>query len=322
MAHLVHDRYDVGDKLGEGGMGVVYRATDTRLGRPVALKVVHERLADSASARARLIREAQVAASLNHPNICTIYEVFELDRDEAGREDAARIGDGPVIVLELVEGETLHARLARTGRLPLRELVDVGVQIADGLAEAHQQQIIHRDLKPQNVFLTRSGRVKILDFGLARAVPQAAGPEAATVRLDTATGDAAGGGVKGTVPYMSPEQATGRMLDSRSDVFSFGIMLYEMAGGRRPFRGDTSVEVLARILEAEPPSLGDLRPELPAALERIVQRCLRKAPDDRYHDTRDLLTDLREVQDTLRTSSERRPPFQPLQRPRRETESD
>jgi Tol biopolymer transport system component len=296
--------YRILEKLGEGGMGVVYKAVDLTLGRNVALKVMRERLTDSPEARARLIREAMVAASLNHPNICTIYEVF--DAEPQRDDDGAPFGGGPVIALELIDGETLRTALSRAGRFDARGLTDVAVQIAEGLAEAHQRRIVHRDLKPQNILITPAGRVKILDFGLAKAVSEAGPIHDATTQMDAITDQwHAGPGVLGTAPYMSPEQATGKPLDSRSDVFAFGIVLYELATGQRPFRGDTSVQVIARILEADPPALGLERPDLPPDLERIIRRCLQKHPDDRYNDTRDLSADLRAVQDGLRLASGR-----------------
>jgi serine/threonine protein kinase len=312
MLNRTLGHYRIVDKLGEGGMGVVYKAIDLTLGRNVALKVVHERLTQSAEARARLMREAQVAAALNHPNICTIYEVFEAEPQPAG-DAVASFAGGPVIALELVDGDTLKAALSRAGRFSARELVDFGAQIADGLAEAHQRRIVHRDLKPQNILVTTSGRVKILDFGLAKAVADAGPTHDATTQLDAITDKwQAGAGVLGTAPYMSPEQAAGKPLDSRSDVFSFGTVLYELAAGQRPFRGETTVQVVAKILEAEPPPLSADRPDLPPDIERIIRRCLQKNPDDRYNDTRDLLADLRATQDGLRLASGRSAALAPV----------
>ena len=305
MLNRTLGHYRIVQQLGEGGMGVVYKALDLTLGRPVALKIVHERLTQSAEARARLLREAQLAAALNHPNICTIYEVFEAD-PQPGDADTPPFGGGPVIALELVDGETLRAALTHVGRFGAKELVDIAVQIADGLAEAHQRRIVHRDLKPHNVLITPAGRIKILDFGLAKAVAESGPTHDATTQMDAITDKwQAGAGVLGTAPYMSPEQAAGKALDSRSDVFSFGTMLYELATGQRPFRGETSVQVVAKILEAEPSPIAAERPDLPAEVDRIIHRCLQKSPDDRYNDTRDLCADLRAAQDALRLVSGR-----------------
>lgn len=305
MLNRTLGHYRIVQQLGEGGMGAVYKALDLTLGRPVALKIVHERLTQSAEARARLLREAQVAAALNHPNICTIYEVFEAG-PQPGDADTPPFGGGPVIALELVDGETLRAALTRVGRFGARELVDIAVQMADGLAEAHQRRIVHRDLKPHNVLITPAGRIKILDFGLAKAIAESEPTHDATTQMDAITDKwQAGAGVLGTAPYMSPEQAAGKPLDSRSDVFSFGTMLYELATGQRPFRGETSVQVVAKILEAEPPPIAVERPDLPVEVDRIIHRCLQKSPDDRYNDTRDLCADLRAAQDALRLVSGR-----------------
>lgn len=305
MLNRTLGHYRIVEKIGEGGMGVVYKAVDLTLGRHVALKIVHERLTQSEEARARLMREAQIAAALNHPNICTIHEVFEAG-PQPGGEGVPPFSGGPVIALELIDGDTLRAALNRVRRFGARDLVDIGVQIADGLAEAHQRRIVHRDLKPQNILLTSSGRVKILDFGLAKAVTETTPTHDATTQMDAITDRwQAGPGVLGTAPYMSPEQAAGKPLDSRSDVFAFGTVLYELAAGQRPFRGDTSVQVVAKILEADPPPLSAERPDLPPEIERIIRRCLQKTPDDRYNDTRDLCADLRTVQDALRLTSGR-----------------
>lgn len=302
MANETLSHYRVEDKIGEGGMGAVYRALDLTLNRSVALKIIHERLAHTPGARERVVREAQLVASLNHPNVCTIYEVFSVDRDSATAPAGA-----PVIVLELMEGQTLRDYLARAGPLQPKHLLDIAIQITDGLVEAHRWHIVHRDLKPQNIFITPAHRVKILDFGLAKAVAEQSATADASTRADFRTDPmTAHGVIMGTSFYMSPEQASGVPVDHRSDIFSLGILLYEMASGVRPFTGDTTVQVLAKILEAEPASLLEVRPGVPADIDRIIRRCLQKNPNDRYNDTRDLYGDLKEAQDAFRLSTDPR----------------
>jgi TolB-like protein len=272
-------------KLGEGGMGVVWKAEDIGLHRPVALKVLSQEVAGREDMRARFLREARTAAALNHPNICTIYEVGEVDQ-------------APFIAMELMEGITLESRLA-SGELELGDLIRIGLHVAEGLAAAHAAGIVHRDLKPANVMLAADGQVKILDFGLAK--PQ--GPIVGEASDGTPTGAITAemtreGTILGTVSYMSPEQAEGKVVDSRSDIFSFGALLYQMASGALPFRGDTVTSTLAKILEAEPEPVSRLRSGLPADLERVIRRCLQKRPEDRYNDTRDLVAELRDLQTT------------------------
>ena len=259
--------YNVVALIGSGGMGEVYRARDPRLGREVAIKVLSPR-AGSGDPTLRLDREARAVAALNHPNILAVYDVGVADRL-------------PYVVSELLEGETLRARL-RAGPLPWPAGVEFARQAASGLAAAHDKGIVHRDLKPENVFLTRDGRLKILDFGLARqvAVPANAADSPTTPLLTQP------GTVLGTVGYMAPEQVRGRSADARSDVFSFGAVLYEMLSGRRAFAGDSGVETMNAILTGEPPSLSAA--EVPAGLERIVLRCLRKEADERFASGRDL----------------------------------
>jgi serine/threonine-protein kinase len=259
--------YNVVALIGSGGMGEVYRARDPRLGREVAIKVLSPRTGGG-DPTLRLDREARAVAALNHPNILAVYDVGVADRV-------------PYVVSELLEGETLRARL-RSGPLPWPAGVDLGRQAASGLAAAHDKGIVHRDLKPENLFLTRDGRLKILDFGLARQVVTPANPtDTPTTPLLTQPGT-----VLGTVGYMAPEQVRGRAVDARSDVFSFGAVLYEMLSGRRAFTGGSSVETMNAILTEEPPSLSG--GEVPAGLERIVLRCLGKEPDARFSSARDL----------------------------------
>lgn len=295
-------RYRIGDRLGAGGMGVVYRAEDTTLRRPVALKFLAVDLAADAEYQARFLREARVAAALSHPNTCVVFEVGQADRrvESTDGEGIAEPGT-PFIAMELVEGETLSARLNRSGGLPVPTIVDIASQIAEGLAEAHAHQIVHRDLKPHNVMITPDGRVKIVDFGLAKPLtPERQGGITSTSEMISA--DVADSVVIGTCAYMSPEQAVGKPMDARSDVFSFGIMLYELVAGRLPFEGDTPTEVLARILEARPAAL-PASTARPRALDRIIWRCLEKQPAARYRDGAELLGDLR----ALRAAASGRP---------------
>jgi eukaryotic-like serine/threonine-protein kinase len=264
--------YEVRGLLGAGGMGEVYRARDPRLGRDVAIKVLPGAAAVDADRLERFQREARAAGALNHPNVLAVF-------------DLAFDGGVPYIVSELLEGETLRERL-RTGGLALQRAIQYGAQIAQGLAAAHEKGIVHRDLKPENLFLTKDGRVKILDFGLAklREVGRSVGDamsEASTVPTEA-------GIVLGTVGYMSPEQARGLPTDTRSDIFSFGAVLYEMVANRRAFQGTSPAETLAAILKEDPPELW--RPERPVSLglERIVRRCLEKDPDHRFRSAYDL----------------------------------
>ncbi len=247
-------------------MGEVYRARDLRLGRTVALKVL--RTDEGPELLHRLDREARAASALNHPNIVHLYDV-----GEAGRH---------YVVMEHVEGETLRRRLAR-GPLPLRELVDLAAQLADGLAAAHRAGIVHRDLKPENLMVTPDGVLKILDFGLAKLMPAPLGDLDARDTLSRHGTRA--GSLLGTLEYMSPEQASGRLVDLRTDQFSFGLIVHEMATGRPAFRRDTPAEVLAAVIERDPEPLRRLCPEVPEALEHVVSRCLQKDPGLRYAST-------------------------------------
>jgi Tol biopolymer transport system component len=262
--------YEILSPLGQGGMGVVFRARDTRLDRVVAVKVLPKSLAEDADAGARFEREAKAVAALTHPNILAIHDFGH----EQGMSYAA---------MELLEGETLRQRLSE-GALPGRKAVEIALQIASGLAAAHEKGIVHRDLKPENVFLLASGQVKVLDFGLARVEPVAAeGQEVATVSLSTEPGR-----VMGTVGYMAPEQVRGKATDARADIFAFGAVLYEMLTGQRAFRGESPVETLNAILKEDPPSLFESAPYFAPALERIVRRCLEKRPEERFRTAHDL----------------------------------
>ena len=269
--------YEVIDRLGAGGMGEVYRARDTRLGRTVALKIL--RAGSDPELLHRLDREARAASALNHPNIVHIYDVG-VAAGEAGAH---------YVVMEHVLGETLRRRLAK-GALAIDELLDLGAQLTDGLANAHRAGIIHRDLKPENLMVTPGGALKILDFGLVKLVTAPLGEIDARETLSHHATRA--GMLLGTLEYMSPEQASGRPVDHRTDQFSVGLLLFEMATGRPVFRRDTPTQVLAAVIEREAEPLSRLRPDVPPALEALVARCLRKDPADRFAKTDELASEL------------------------------
>ena len=272
-------RYEIRSRLGAGGMGEVFLADDTQLGRRVALKFLPAGAAADEHARRRLLREARAAATLDHPHICSVYEVGE--------------AEGLLfIAMRYVEGDTLAARLGR-GSLELRETLAIAIQVVDALGEAHARGVLHRDLKPANVMLNSRGDAVVMDFGLAK-------PSAGTALTDetgTASVLTTPGAVVGTVPYMSPEQVRGEVLDLRSDLFSAGVLLYEMVSGRRPFDDSNSFATAAAILTREPLSPVTLVPGIPAELERIVLKLLRKNPEERYQTAKDLLIDLRALKD-------------------------
>src|SRR5437764_4249493 len=265
-------QYKVLSLLGEGGMGEVYRARDTKLGRDVAIKVLPAAFSADAERLNRVEQEAQASGELNHPNILSIYHI--------GTHEGA-----PYIVSELLEGETLRERMA-SGALPQRKAIDYGLQIAKGLAAAHEKGIVHRDIKPDNIFITDDGRVKILDFGLAKltAIDGAQSQtEVPTRKVNTDPGT-----VMGTMGYMSPEQLKGQHVDHRSDIFSFGAILYEMLSRKRAFRGDSMAETMSAILREDPPDLSETNKIVSPALERVVRHCLEKNPAERFHSARDL----------------------------------
>lgn len=270
-------QYEIIAAIGAGGMGEVYRARDTRLQRDVAIKVLPHAFAEDRERLARFEHEARTASGLNHPNILTIFEIAESDT-------------GRYIVSELVAGETLRAKLRRqTGGLAIDECLDIAAQIASGLATAHDAGIVHRDIKPENIVVRPDGLVKILDFGLAKISVSSAMSE----NSPTSVAHSLPGMIAGTVRYMSPEQARGLAVDVRSDVFSFGILLYELLTGTPPFTGDTTTDVLVSIVDRHPPPCTRMRPHIPAALERIVSRCLEKHRERRYDSGRSLRTELK-----------------------------
>jgi TolB-like protein/Tfp pilus assembly protein PilF len=271
--------YEVLAALGAGGMGEVYRARDARLDRDVAIKVLPENLAGDAVALSRFEREAKAVAAISHPNILAIHDF--------GTE-----GGVTFAVMELLDGETLRGRLAG-GALPWREAVELAAAVADGLAAAHSRGIVHRDLKPENIFLTSDGRIKILDFGLARRERALSPPE--QTAAPTVTQPTMPGTVMGTVGYMSPEQVTGHAADARSDIFSFGCVLYEMATGARTFSGRTGAETMSSILRDEPPDPRKLTRELPSDVARVILHCLKKEPDQRFQSARDLSFNLKAI---------------------------
>jgi serine/threonine protein kinase len=263
-------------------MGEVYRATDTRLGRDVAIKILPQRFASDPSAAERFDREARAVAALSHPNILAIHDI--------GVEHGTTFA-----VTELLEGETLRDRI-QAGRIPARKAVDLAVQIAQGLAAAHAKGIIHRDLKPENIFVTRDGHAKILDFGLAKTQP-VAGSEQTQTAAPTDPGT-----VMGTTGYLSPEQAQARPIDTRSDIFSFGAVFYEMNAGSRAFKGDSTIDTLHAIVHNQPPPIASIAPDLPTEVRWILDKCLAKDPDERYQSTRDLVVDLKNAARTLDSS--------------------
>lgn len=277
--------YEILSALGEGGMGEVYRARDTKLNRDVAIKILPALLTNNEERCDRFTREAQIIASLNHPGIVTIYSVEAANGTH-------------FLTMELVDGKTL-ADLISKGGCSLSKILDIAIPLADAVSAAHQRGITHRDLKPANVMVTHEGRVKVLDFGLAKLKEAApTGFDATMLPTQALTGE---GRIVGTVAYMSPEQAEGGPADQRSDVFSLGVVLYELATGQRPFKGDTSLSVLSAVLRDAPRALTDINPELPRDLWRIVRHCLIKDPEHRYQSAKDLRNDLEELAESLKS---------------------
>ncbi len=268
---VIAGHYKITRVLGRGGMGVVYLADDTRLKRPVALKFLPPGLALDEDIRKRFTIEAQAAAALSHPNICTIYEV----------DDQA---EKAFISMEYVEGESLREKIAK-GPLPFDQVLDIALQVCAGLDEAHKKGIVHRDIKSANIMLTAKGQIKIMDFGLAKVAG------AAMVTKE--------GSTMGTVAYMSPEQARGEAVDERTDIWSLGVVLYELASGKLPFGGDLESAVIHNIIHEEPKPLQAIAPKVPEEFERIVKRALKKTADDRYGSAAEMLADLRKLQAAL-----------------------
>lgn len=293
--------YSIQSRLGAGGMGEVYKALDTRLDRAVALKILPPDLVSDEDRVRRFIQEAKAASALNHPHIVTIYEIGQSQPEVSGAQEGT--GGFPAhatvvhyIAMEFIEGDTLRARIHRD-KTDLKRLLEYLAQAAEGLSKAHGAGIVHRDLKPENIMVTMDGYAKILDFGLAKLIeprrPQSDDPEeAATVMMEQST---IPGMVMGTVGYMSPEQVQGRPVDHRSDIFSFGCLLYETATGQRPFQGDSMIDSLHKVVYTHPPLIRDFNPEAPSELQRIIRKCLAKNPDERYQSIKDVALDLREL---------------------------
>src|SRR5437870_4387755 len=281
--------YEIVARIGAGGMGEVYRARDTRLDRAVAIKILPAEFASDMQLKVRFEREAKTISQLSHPNICTLYDV----------------GDN-YLVMELLDGETLAQRLTK-GALPLSDVLKYGTQIAQALGRAHRAGVIHRDLKPGNIMLTKHG-AKLLDFGLAKGGPPqtSLAPDATEQKPLTAEGT-----VLGTFQYMAPEQLAGEEPDARTDIFALGVVLYEMATGRRAFEGKTRTSLVAAILSGEPRPMSELQPLAPRSLEHVVKKCLAKDPEDRWQSASDIAEELRWIGEDDRGASVRRRPMWP-----------
>src|SRR5712664_259959 len=283
-------RYRIVSKIGAGGMGEVYLAEDTRLGRKVALKLLAEELTQDRNRLSRFDQEAYAASALNHPNILTIYDVG----DEGGRH---------FIATEFIDGITLRKRLGGAP-MDLSEVLDIAIQVAGALEEAHAASIVHRDIKPENIMIRRNGHVKVLDFGLAKLTERTVAEETDTEAVTRALVQTDAGVVLGTSQYMSPEQARGKPIDARTDIWSLGVVLYEMATGRPPFTGETKTDVIVAIAKSEPPPLARFAPHAPAEFEWIVLKALRKDVDERYQTVKELESDLKKLKQRLEFQTE------------------
>ena len=267
--------YRIVEQLGAGGMGVVYKAQDSRLERAVALKFLPEKLAQEPQALERFRREARAASALNHPGICTIYDIGEQD----GRA---------FIAMEFIDGETLRSHI-HGKPLPVDEVLDLGTQIAEALEAAHAEGIIHRDIKPANIFVTKRGRAKVLDFGLAKLVPKGIAGGDGDSSEESASANSIAGIISGTPSYMSPEQVRGDDLDPRTDIFSLGLVLYEMATGRQAFGGGTGGAIIEAVLTRPPAAVRSINPDIPPRLEAIIDKALAKDREQRYQSAAELL---------------------------------
>jgi len=278
--------YKILEKIGSGGMGDDYLAEDTKLDRKVALKVLPPELAENEERRARFQREAKAIAALDHPNIVQVFSVEEADGVH-------------FITMQLVHGKTLTELLPKNG-FPLNKFFEIAIPLADAVAAAHQEGITHRDLKPDNMMVGDDGRIKVLDFGLAKPTSGFVGGDADSAAPTAAK--TAEGVIVGTLNYMSPEQAQGKTVDARSDIFSLGVVFYEMLTGQRPFSGETSAEILSSIIKDTPDSTSDLNPTIPRDLAKLVRRCLAKDPERRYQSAKDIRNELEELSQELGSS--------------------
>src|SRR6195256_3608320 len=271
--------YEILTAIGAGGMGEVYRARDTRLDRIVAIKILPTHLADRSELRERFEREARTVASLNHPHICTLFDIGQQDEID-------------YLVMEYLEGETLAQRLLK-GALPLEQVLQYAIEISDALDKAHRKGVTHRDLKPGNIMLTKTG-TKLLDFGLAKLKQEVAPANVQLSQLPTASDPlTAEGSIVGTLQYMAPEQLEGKEVDARTDIFAFGAVVYEMATGKRAFEGKSQASLIAAILERDPPPMSSLQPTTPPALNRVVNKCLAKEPEKRWQAASDVCDELK-----------------------------
>src|SRR5579862_2438628 len=287
MSGQIIGHYRIIEKIGSGAMGEVFRARDERLGRDVALKLIRQSSGDKPDHLRRFEFEARAAAALNHPNIVAVYDVGSIEGT-------------PYIVCELLEGRTLRQQL-QAGALPARAALDYCLQIVQGLIAAHERRIVHRDLKPENLFVTRDGRIKILDFGVAKLQPT----DESGRSVEELTTVTKAGAVVGTVAYMSPEQLRGKAIDHRSDIFSVGAILYEMLTGSRAFQGETEVDTITAVLREEPSEAKLEETNIPVSMQQVVRHCLEKEPQNRFQSARDLsfaLETLPEVQSTRKSS--------------------